>query len=81
VCTVNVVEKSVFTQLFQRQLFTLIQAAVGCFGSFHGPFWTYRKFMGRIGQGRFGIQPLSANNSLDDDGRTAAEFSTEEISL
>jgi len=31
---------------------------VGRFGSCHGPFWTYRKFMVRFGRGRFGIDPV-----------------------
>jgi len=31
-----------------------LDVAVGRFGSCHGPFWTYLKFMGRFGQGRFG---------------------------
>jgi len=32
----------------------VLDVAVGRFGSCHGPFWTYRKFTGRFGRGRFG---------------------------
>jgi len=41
-------------------LWAVLDMWVGRFGSCHGPFWTYRKFMGRFGRGRFGIDPSVA---------------------
>jgi len=32
----------------------VLDMCVGRFGSCCGPFWTYQKFMGRFGRGRFG---------------------------
>ena len=32
----------------------VLDLATGRFGHVCGPFWTYQKFMGRFGRGRFG---------------------------